>query len=158
MEAVGALGALLSTKKNQGDQARASLLASCKKKKEGMCMMLRDDPLSKVTETLGGSWGCDRKVGWAGRNWVEGAKRELGGPHPLHWLPLSGYMAGPALPLGVSPGLLRGLPQSSVSSEGTHLPCFLGWESKVWLRERPYPRNQAGGRVLRMMSSKRVSL
>lgn len=29
-------------------------------------MMLRDDPLSKVTETLGGSWGCDRKAGWAG--------------------------------------------------------------------------------------------
>ena len=44
MEAVGALGALLSTKKNQGDQARASLLASCKKKKkkEGMCIILRD--------------------------------------------------------------------------------------------------------------------
>lgn len=91
-------------------------------------------------------------------NWVEGAKRELGDPHALHWLPLSRYMAGPALPLGVSPGLLRGLPQSSISSEGTHPPCFLGWESKVWLRERPYPRNQAGGRVLRMMSSKRVSL
>ena len=67
----------------------------------------RCDPLSKVTETLGGSWGCDGKGGWAGWNWVEGAKSELGGPHALHSPSFQIYGRPSASPWSVSWAAVR---------------------------------------------------
>ena len=72
----GALGALLSTKKNQGGQATASLLASCKTPdQEGdVCDVEGCSPLSKVTETLGGGMGDVTGVGQGGIEWKEEQK------------------------------------------------------------------------------------
>lgn len=81
MEAEGTLGAQLSTKQNQGGQASASLLASCKNPdQEGnACGVEGHSPLSKVTEIsgrgLGGDGGGREQGESSGRRSKKGVRR-----------------------------------------------------------------------------------